>query len=74
MRNKLYTILSGGFSACHFIRVGENRSVNTYVGRDELGRFSFDFRGKFKATKIKSSDVIMGLIFLRVMKRFCAFL
>lgn len=59
MQNKLYTILSGGFSACHFIRVGENRSVNTYVGRDELGRFSFDFRGKFKATKIKSSDVIM---------------
>ena len=38
MENKIYAILSGEFSASHFIRIGENRHINLYVGKDEYGR------------------------------------
>lgn len=58
MQTKIFTILSGGFSASNFIRVGENRNISLYIGKDECGRYSFDFRGKFNPSKTKSSDVI----------------
>ena len=58
MQNKIYTILSGEIPANHFIRIGENRNISIYVGRDDIGRYSFDFRGRFKIMKTKSSDVI----------------
>ena len=58
MQNKIFSILSGEIPASHFIRIGENRNVNIYVGRDEFGCFSFDFRGKFKMAKTRSSEVI----------------
>lgn len=58
MQNKIYTLLSVEFPASHFIRIGENRNINIYVGRDDFGRYSFDFRGRFKIMKTKSSEVI----------------
>jgi hypothetical protein len=58
MENKIFAILSGEFSASHFIRIGENRHINLYVGKDEYGRYSFDFRGIFKAARTNSSEVI----------------
>ena len=87
MQNKVYTILSCEFSAGHFIRIGENRNINIYVGRDDFGRYSFDFRGRFKIMKTKSSEVISVShvacneeIFLRfslenpaLLEYFCAF-
>lgn len=58
MQTKIFTILSGDISASHFIRIGDNRNINIYVGRDEYGRYSFDFRGSFKISKTKSSEII----------------
>ena len=46
------------FPSCHFIRLGENRHLSLYIGRDDNARYSFDFRGKYKPIKISSSDVI----------------
>ena len=58
MQTKIFTILSGDIPASHFIRIGNNRNINIYVGRDEYGRYSFDFRGSFKISKTKSSEII----------------
>lgn len=58
MQNRIYVLLSGEFTASHFIRIGENHNIKLYVGKDELGRYSFDFRGSFKVTRTKSSEVI----------------
>lgn len=58
MQNRIYTLLSGDFIASHFIRIGKNHNINLYVGKDELGRYSFDFRGSFKVARTKSSEVI----------------
>lgn len=87
MKTKIFSILSNNFPASHFIRIGENRNINIYVGRDEFGRYSFDYRGRFKISKTKSSDVISvshikcdGEVFLRfslenpaLLEYFCAF-
>lgn len=58
MKYNIFQILSGDFSANYFIRIGENKNICLYVGKDELGRYSFDFRGCFKVSKINSSEVI----------------
>lgn len=58
MEIKIYTLLSGDFKASHFIRIGENHNISLYVGKDEMGRYAFDFRGRFKVARTKSSEVI----------------
>ena len=58
MQIKIYTLLSGDFKASHFIRIGENHNISLYVGKDEMGRYAFDFRGRFKVARTKSSEVI----------------
>lgn len=58
MKNKIYEILSGEFLAGQFLRVGENKNLGLYVGKDQDGMFAFDFRGKYKPTRITSSEVI----------------
>ena len=58
MQNRIFTILSGEFEASHFIRVGDNHNISIYVGKDEMGRYSLDFRGRFKVARTKSSEVI----------------
>ena len=88
MQTKIFTILSGDIPVSHFIRIGSNRSINIYVGKDEYGRYSFDFRGVFKISKTKSSEIISvshincdNAIFLRfslekpsLLEYFCTFL
>ena len=58
MKLNIYQLLSEHFVANHFIRIGENKNICLYVGKDEIGRYSFDFRGRFKVSRINSSDVI----------------
>lgn len=58
MQNSIFHILSGEFKANQFIRIGSNASINTYIGKDDDGRFAFDFRGKFKHARTKSSELI----------------
>jgi len=59
MKNKIYSILSGDFSASHYLRIGNNDKLCLYIGKDDNGKFSFDFRGKFKPLRTKSSEVIL---------------
>lgn len=56
--NIIYQAFQDNFPGGHFIRFGENRHLSLYIGRDDIARYSFDFRGKYKPTKIKGSDFI----------------
>ena len=58
MKNDIYKILSEDFPSRHFMRIGENKHISLYIGRDDDARYSFDFRGNFKPSRIPSSDVI----------------
>lgn len=58
MKNDIYKIFSEDFPSRHFVRIGENKHISLYIGRDDDARYSFDFRGRFKPSRIPSSDVI----------------
>ena len=58
MKNDIYKIFSEDFPSRHFVRIGENKHISLYIGRDDDARYSFDFRGNFKPSRIPSSDVI----------------
>ena len=58
MKNKLLTLFRDNFPTGSFIRVGENKSINLYIGRDMEGRYSFDYRGAFIPVRVIGSGVI----------------
>lgn len=58
MKNKIYEMFQGGFQSGQFSRIGDNKNLCMYIGRDERARFCFEFVGKFKPTRIVGSDVI----------------
>lgn len=58
MRNDIYRIFETSFNDGQFIRIGTNRNLNLYIGRDECGRYSFDFRGIYHPQRIAGSEVI----------------
>lgn len=58
MKNKLLTLFRDNFPTGSFIRVGNNKSINLYIGRDTEGRYSFDFRGAFIPVRVIGSGVI----------------
>lgn len=47
-----------GFQSESFIRVGENQSLNLYIGKDDKGNYAFEYRGRCTPTKIVGSGVI----------------
>lgn len=58
MKNDLYNKFLEGFQSGYFIRVGQNRDINLYIGKDENGQFAFEFRGQFSPIRLYGSDVI----------------
>ncbi len=58
MKNNIYIQFTQGFECGYFIRVGENRDINLYIGKDENAHFSIDFRGDFHPVKVVGSKVI----------------
>ena len=58
MKNNIYKIFESSFIDGQFLRIGDNRKLNLYIGRDECGRYSFDFRGIFYPQRIAESEVI----------------
>lgn len=58
MKNKLTATFSQSFQSGEFIRVGENRNLSLFVGKDEKGNYAFDFRGSYIPVRIAQSDVI----------------
>ena len=47
------------FAIQHYKRVGENRKLKLYIGKNEKGQYSFEFCGNFTPKRIPSSDVIV---------------
>lgn len=58
MKNDIYKKFTEGFDNGFFIKVGDNRIINLYIGKDEEGKFAFEFRGKFIPMRIHGSNVI----------------
>lgn len=59
MKNKLFQIFSDGFRSGQYIRLGDNKSLSLYLGKDDSGNYSFEFRGMYTPVRISSSDVIV---------------
>lgn len=83
----IYGIFSEGFEQGFFKRVGTARDLDTYIGKDDKGRYAFKFKGQYVPTRIFGSEVISveqyeddnsySLIFLlekeELLERFCTF-
>ncbi len=83
----IYDIFSAGFQPGYYKRVGDPKGLDTYVGKDEKGRFAFKLRGRYLPVRIFGSEVISveqykdvetyTLLFLLekedLLERFCTF-
>ncbi len=83
----IYGIFSAGFEQGFFKRVGTVPELDTYVGKDDKGRYAFKFKGQYIPTRIFGSEVISveqyeedssySLMFLlekdELLERFCTF-
>lgn len=58
MKNSIYNKFMQGFECGYFTRIGDNRDINLYIGKDENAHYSIDFRGTFQPVKIVGSKVI----------------
>ena len=58
MNSKIFELFARGFPSGHYTRIGDNDSLNLYVGKDDHARFCFEFRGHHTPTKVLGSDVI----------------
>lgn len=59
MKNEIYNIFAGDFRPGSYIRLGDNKNLSLYLGKDDSGNYAFEFRGKYSPVKISSSDVIL---------------
>lgn len=83
----IYGIFSEGFEQGFFKRVGAVPELNTYVGKDDKGRYAFKFKGQYVPIRIFGSEIISveqyeedssySLLFLlekeELLERFCTF-
>lgn len=58
MKSSIYKEFQNDFPSRYFKRIGDNRHLSLYIGRDDDGRYSFDFRGVFTPVRIPGSNVI----------------
>ena len=54
----IYEIFAAGFQAGYYKRVGSEHGLDTYIGKDEKGRFAFKLRGRYLPVRIFGSEVI----------------
>mgnify|MGYP006987836671 CR=1 FL=1 len=54
----IYGIFSEGFEQGFFKRVGAVPELNTYVGKDDKGRYAFKFKGQYVPIRIFGSEII----------------
>ena len=52
MKNDIFSILSQEFEAGQYIRLQGNEKLRLYVGRNNKGLFTFEFRGQHVPTRI----------------------
>lgn len=58
MKNDIFKKFTEGFDDGFFVKTGDNRNINLYIGKDEEGKYTFEFRGKFIPMRIHGSNVI----------------
>lgn len=58
MKNKIYKLFSEGFKRGQYIRLKEHDTLHIYVGKDDNGRFSFEYRGHYTPSRLLGSEVI----------------
>lgn len=59
MKNEIYKIFAEDFRPGSYIRLGDNKNLSLYLGKDDSGNYAFEFRGKYNPVKISCSDVIL---------------
>lgn len=59
MTNNIYNIFAEKFTSNQFIRLGDNKNICLYLGKNESNLYSLEFRGKYVPNKISSSEVIL---------------
>ena len=73
MKNSIFDKFTKGFDCGYFIRIGGNRDINLYRGKDENAHYSIDFRGEYHPSKVVGSSVIEVSQFLLDNKQFLRF-
>lgn len=58
MKNKIYKLFSDGFKRGQYIRLKEHDTLHLYVGKDDNGRFAFEYQGHYSPSRILGSEVI----------------
>ena len=54
----IYSIFSEGFQPGFYKRIGGEHLLNLYIGKDDSGRYSFEYKGSFIPARISGSEVI----------------
>jgi len=54
----IYSIFSEGFQPGFYKRLGGEHMLNLYIGKDDNGRYSFEYKGNFIPVRISGSEVI----------------
>lgn len=57
--NSIFEIFKEGFEPGCYKRVQSNSALNLYVGKNENGLYSFEYRGVFTPTRVKCSELIL---------------
>jgi hypothetical protein len=58
MKNKFYELFSSPFTRGQYLRIKDNEKLQIYLGKDDNGRYSLEFKGQYKPNKLISSEVI----------------
>lgn len=58
MKNKIYKLFSEGFKRGQYIRLKDHDTLHIYVGKDDNGRFSFEYQGHYTPSRLLGSEVI----------------
>lgn len=54
----IFNLFSEGFQPGFYKRIGESKTLNLYVGKDDNGRYAFEYKGHFIPMRVFGSEVI----------------
>jgi hypothetical protein len=57
--NSIFDTFKEGFDAGFYKRLNGNPALDLYVGRNDSGLYSFEYRGAFTPIKVKCSELIL---------------
>lgn len=57
--NSIFDTFKEGFDAGFYKRLNSNLALDLYVGKNDSGLYSFEYRGAFTPIKVKCSELIL---------------